>query len=199
MLCSHFRHNSERVNLVHGIGVSVAVIKDEQVLLIQREDFEVWGLPSGEVEVGESLIQAAIREVKEETGFTVRLTRLVGLYTKPQWAGTGMNATGALFAAEIIGGALAKSTDETRDARFFSIDELPENTIWWAKRQIFDALNGVCGIVCVQDANWVEGNPSRRDLYEMRDKSPLSSVEFFNQLFPQADETIEIEGYNLTI
>lgn len=184
---------------MHGISVSVAVIKDNQILLIQREDFEVWGLPSGEVEDGESLAQAAIREVKEETGFAVRLTRLVGLYTKPQWAGTSMNATCVLFAAEIIGGELTTSTDETLNAGFFSIDALPNNIIWWAKRQISDTLTGVSGVVCVQDANWGEGNPSRRELYEQRDESPLTPVEFFNQLFPQADEVVEVEGHQLTI
>jgi 8-oxo-dGTP pyrophosphatase MutT (NUDIX family) len=50
------------------LGVNVAVIQDGKILLTQREDFETWILPSGGVEEGESLAQAAIRETKEEAG-----------------------------------------------------------------------------------------------------------------------------------
>ena len=61
-------------------GTSVAILKDNRVLLTKREDFEVWCLPGGGVDPGESIPQAAIREAREETGLTVHLTRLVGLY-----------------------------------------------------------------------------------------------------------------------
>lgn len=42
-----------------------------------------WSLPGGKMEAGESIDQAAIREVKEETGLDIRLKRVVGLYSKP--------------------------------------------------------------------------------------------------------------------
>src|SRR5579859_1537254 len=126
---------------MHGIGVHVAVIRGDEVLLIQREDFEVWGLPSGEIESGETPAQAAVREVYEETGLRVRLTRLVGLYTIPRMT-TG-NSTNAVFAAEIIGGSLETRTDETLDARFFTQGQLPEQLIWWHRQRIVDALTGI--------------------------------------------------------
>ena len=65
-----------------GIAANVAVIQDGKILLTKREDFEVWCLPSGGVEDGESLAEAAIRETKEETGVDVELTRLVGVYSR---------------------------------------------------------------------------------------------------------------------
>jgi ADP-ribose pyrophosphatase YjhB (NUDIX family) len=65
------------------LGVNVAVIEDGRVLLTQREDFEVWCLPGGQVESGESLAQAAVREVREETGLHIELLRLVGIYSRP--------------------------------------------------------------------------------------------------------------------
>ena len=46
-------------------AVNVAVMQYGKILLTQREDFETWVLPSGRVEEGESLAQAAIRETKE--------------------------------------------------------------------------------------------------------------------------------------
>jgi len=55
-------------------GVTVVVIRDGQVLLQLRADFRVWNLPGGFVESGESLADAAVREVREETGLAVRLT-----------------------------------------------------------------------------------------------------------------------------
>ena len=65
-----------------GLAVNVAVIHEGKILLTQREDFETWILPSGGVEDGESIAQAAIRETKEETGLDVELTRLVGIYSR---------------------------------------------------------------------------------------------------------------------
>jgi hypothetical protein len=49
-----------------GIAVNVAVIQEGKVLLTKREDFEVWCLPSGGVEDGESLAEAALRETKAD-------------------------------------------------------------------------------------------------------------------------------------
>lgn len=54
-----------------------------EILLMRRSDNGHWGLPGGYLEAGESVQQAALREVREETGWTVDLGRLVGVYSDP--------------------------------------------------------------------------------------------------------------------
>jgi ADP-ribose pyrophosphatase YjhB (NUDIX family) len=69
-----------------GVRSSVsAVIFDRRgrLLLQQRSDGGQWGLPGGAVEIGESVHDAVIREVREETGLRVAVRRLVGVYSDP--------------------------------------------------------------------------------------------------------------------
>jgi len=56
-----------------------------QVLLQQRSDFGRWGLPGGSAEPGESISTVIIREVKEETGLTVRAVRPFGYASDPEF------------------------------------------------------------------------------------------------------------------
>ena len=66
-------------------SVNVVVENDEgEILLIRRSDNNNWALPGGAIDLGESLTQAAIREVQEETGITCEITGLVGIYTDPK-------------------------------------------------------------------------------------------------------------------
>jgi 8-oxo-dGTP pyrophosphatase MutT (NUDIX family) len=62
-----------------------AVVRDDasRVLLVRRVDDGLWELPGGRVEPGESVVEAAEREVAEESGVTVKVTRLAGVYTDP--------------------------------------------------------------------------------------------------------------------
>jgi len=63
------------------VGVGVFVLDDHgRLLLEKRRDCGLWGLAGGRIEPGESVAEAAVREVKEETGFLVQITRLIGVY-----------------------------------------------------------------------------------------------------------------------
>ena len=96
--------------------------RSDQVLLVrQNYGKRYWSLPGGSMEHGESIEQAAVREAKEETGLDVRLTRLVGVYSKPE-----QNALAVCFEAEIVGGSVQDATDEVVECRYFSPDALPE-------------------------------------------------------------------------
>ncbi|WP_035739612.1 NUDIX domain-containing protein [Parafrankia elaeagni] len=62
-----------------------AVITDERgwILLERRRDNGRWGLPGGGMQIGESFADCVVREVWEETGFEVRVDRVVGVYSNP--------------------------------------------------------------------------------------------------------------------
>ncbi len=65
-------------------SVFVAVREEQgRLLLVRRCDSGAWELPGGCVDVGESALRTAIREVAEETGLRIRITGLVGLFTDP--------------------------------------------------------------------------------------------------------------------
>ncbi|WP_037656380.1 NUDIX domain-containing protein [Streptomyces griseofuscus] len=62
-----------------------AFVRDERgfLLLERRSDNGRWGMPGGVQEIGETISQTVVREVAEETGVTVEVTGLVGIFTDP--------------------------------------------------------------------------------------------------------------------
>jgi 8-oxo-dGTP pyrophosphatase MutT (NUDIX family) len=79
-------YRDPRAPAVRGIlPASFAVVRDDtgRVLLVQRADDELWELPGGRIEIGESASAAAVREVAEEAGVDIELTGLSGVYSEP--------------------------------------------------------------------------------------------------------------------
>ena len=78
------RNHVEHVPII--LNFSGGVIQDSQqrVLLQRRGDreTEMWGFPGGVVELGESVAEAATREIAEETGLDVEIVGLLGIYSK---------------------------------------------------------------------------------------------------------------------
>ena len=103
------------------LGVWCAVLRDGELLLSRRSDLNVWALPGGRLDAGESLLDAAAREVEEETGLQTVNLRPVGLYYLAGW-----RRLNVLLAGEAAGGELRGRTDETRDNRFFPLNALPK-------------------------------------------------------------------------
>ena len=110
-------------------AASAVVVNDEgKILLQQRSDNSLWALPGGTMEIGESIGETVIREVKEETGFDVRPEHVVGIYSNPKLIiafsdGEVRQQFSVCFACSIVGGRLQVS-DESYQVQFFLPQEI---------------------------------------------------------------------------
>jgi len=116
-----------------------------EILLQQRVDNSEWVLPGGAMDPGESITQAAVRELYEETGLNIEVTRLVGVYSDPTNIfsydnGDQVHAIVLLFEGKIISGILKPDGEETAQIDYFPIDHLPDNLSEQQRIRISDAL-----------------------------------------------------------
>ena len=114
--------------LAIGCSASVFDATGQKMLLGRRADTGCWGIPGGYMEAGESVTEACAREVWEETGLVVQVTRLIGVYTTPHLLaeypdGNRWQIVVLHFEAEPVGGTL-EAGDETTEARYFSASEV---------------------------------------------------------------------------
>ncbi len=178
------------------IAVNVAVIQNGKILLTKRDDFEVWCLPSGGVEPGESVAQAAIRETREETGLEVQLTRLIGIYSK---LGPWDEIHAVLFIAKPIGGELRTQIGETVEVRYFGPKEIPNELLYGQRQRILDALSDIKNAVTrLQKLSPpFEQIKTRQKLYQVRDQSGLARQQFYLQYIEQChseENVLEMGG-----
>lgn len=104
------------------------------ILLSHRCDLDIWNLPGGRVEQGESPWEAAVRETREEVGLVVEVERLAGVYSKPEQSEIVLS-----FVCRVVGGEMATSP-EADEHRFFPIPALPPNTSPKQVQRIHDAV-----------------------------------------------------------
>jgi 8-oxo-dGTP pyrophosphatase MutT (NUDIX family) len=179
------------------LAVTVVVIDQGRVLLIQREDLKIWALPGGAIDPGESIVQAAIREVHEETGLEVELIRLVGIYARPQWVGSTHSA---IFAAHPTGGTLRPQPEEVLALQYASPEQLPEPFLWWHRQPILDAVQGIGGsVVWTQHTSWpTAAQLTAQDAYRLRDQGGIpvellqEAWQYLGKLPQEGDQILEV-------
>ncbi|ANY75315.1 NUDIX hydrolase [Paenibacillus ihbetae] len=125
------------------VVVSVSIVHGDRVLLIQENKPLVrnkWSFPGGRIEKGESIQAAAVREVKEETGYDVRLTGTVYEFI----SSLNSHVTLFHFVGEMAGGSLRPAPDEIKDCCWALVQDLTSGDIDYrdagVMRQISDNL-----------------------------------------------------------
>jgi ADP-ribose pyrophosphatase YjhB (NUDIX family) len=101
-----------------------------EILLQHRTDNNLWGLPGGTMDAGESIAQCVVREVKEETGLDVEPEYLIGLYSDPHHVvsysdGEVRQQFSICFYCRLRGGMM-KASDESHEVGFFSLAEIDQ-------------------------------------------------------------------------
>src|SRR5215510_4067802 len=127
-------------------GVAAVIFGADGVLLQRRDDNRLWGLPGGGVEPGESVREAVVREVREETGLDVEPVRLIGVYSAPEHHqiitypdGNVIHYVSSCFECRITGGTIACGPESLACA-WFDPERLPADLMPISRIRIRDAL-----------------------------------------------------------
>ena len=120
--------NAPKANSI-AIAVS-AFIQDDQrkILMIRRTDNDYYSIPGGQLELGETLAQAAVREVREETGIDAEVTGVIGLYSNPNHViaygdGEVRQEFSICFRAKALGGQ-RRTSSESKEVHWVAPGDL---------------------------------------------------------------------------
>jgi len=112
------------------VPAATALVRNDrgEVLLIHRTDNDLWALPGGGQDFGESLPDAVVREVKEETGIDVEVINIVGTYSDPRHViayddGEVRQEFSICFEARPVGGKLRESS-ESKEVRWVPANDV---------------------------------------------------------------------------
>ncbi|WP_406308577.1 NUDIX domain-containing protein [Streptomyces sp. NBC_00121] len=107
-----------------------AIVRNDsgRLLLIHKSDNDLWALPGGGHDIGESIADTVVREVAEETGIAVKVDRVVGLYTNPHHViayddGEVRQQFSICFRAHPVGGSL-RTSSESKEVRWIDPADL---------------------------------------------------------------------------
>ncbi len=108
------------------VDVRAAVFREGQILLVRETEDGGWSLPGGWADVGDSPSVAAVREVREESGYEVRATKLAAVYDRDRHGHPPIpfHTYKLFFLCDFVRGEPARSY-ETDGVEFFAEDTLP--------------------------------------------------------------------------
>jgi ADP-ribose pyrophosphatase YjhB (NUDIX family) len=108
------------------VDVRAAVFQDDRLLLVKEREDGRWTLPGGWADIGDTPSVAAVREVKEESGFDVVARKLLAVYDRDLHGHPPIpyHAYKLFFLCELMGGTATPSY-ETEQVEFFAEDHIP--------------------------------------------------------------------------
>ncbi|MFB9930988.1 NUDIX hydrolase [Amycolatopsis halotolerans] len=121
--------NAPKANSI-AVAVSAFIQDDEErILMIRRTDNDLYAIPGGQLELGETLAQAVVREVREETGIECEVTGVVGLYSNPHHViayddGEVRREFSICFRASPVGGS-PRTSNESKEVFWLAPETLP--------------------------------------------------------------------------
>ena len=140
-ISQYLKNLREKVgNEILQIPSVAAIIRNEsgKILLVKSFNSEVWGLPAGAIDLGETPAEAIIREVFEETGLNILPEKIIGVfggekfrYTYPN--GDKVEYLTVVFECKITGGNLENKDGEIIELEYFAVEEMPELAIPYPK------------------------------------------------------------------
>jgi ADP-ribose pyrophosphatase YjhB (NUDIX family) len=139
------KRNRRRLELRLGCSAVLFDAAREKILLTRRADNGLWCLPGGMIEAGESVSEGCAREVLEETGLHVRVTRLTGVYSDPLHPvvypdGNRVHVVVLNFEVEHLSGVPGLSA-ETTEIAWFPVKEAMDLPLFhYHSEHIRDAL-----------------------------------------------------------
>ncbi len=116
--------NAPKANSVVPSVVAVVEDNDGRILMIHKTDNDLWALPGGGHDIGEYIRDTVVREVREETGYDIEVTNIIGTYTNPHHVmayddGEVRQQFSIAFSAKLIGGE-ARTSDESKEVAWVS-------------------------------------------------------------------------------
>jgi ADP-ribose pyrophosphatase YjhB (NUDIX family) len=122
------------------VDVRGAVIRDGKILLVREKADGRWAMPGGWGDIGDAPAEMVAREVWEESGFRVRVDKLVGVYDANRIQPFEFyHVYKLIFQCTILDG-IATTSIETLDVDFFGMDELPPLSQIRTNKNILDEV-----------------------------------------------------------
>jgi ADP-ribose pyrophosphatase YjhB (NUDIX family) len=109
------------------VDVRAAVFQEGKLLYVREREDGRWTLPGGWADVGQSAAESVVREVREESAYEVKATKLLAFYDRDKHPHPPIlhHSFKMFFRCELIGGS-AQTSYETTEVAFFGEDEVPE-------------------------------------------------------------------------
>jgi len=127
-------------------GVAAVIHNSSKEILLQEKSEEIWSLPAGMIEPGESPKEAIVREVQEETGLVIVPSKILGVFGGTEFRyvypnGDQVEYTVIVFKCEVKKDVGYISDSETKSIKYFEKNHMPNLALPYPKGVLFDELS----------------------------------------------------------